>query len=852
MADDDGLSARSYVSLISFFVCIYFCVAPLDIRLPKWCPLQTLRIDLGSAPVICVLFELATTVMSPDVVRLGILGSNGIQPWAIVVLFFSLAYVSISIDLTGLFSFIAFQVTKRGKGNGRKLYDYLFMLSVLLTIFTSNDVVVLTVTPILCYLGIASHIDVSAFTLSSFIVCNIASMMLYIGNPTNVVVAQASNINFIQFTAVMGIPTIVGIITAYFATKLLISHLIPRNIQPPPSEAEHTYALKDRNGAIFGVGVLLSCLVCLMVVPLFTDVGVWLLTAPFGLLMLVKDVFTDLKRTRSSESERNSLSMKEMSDVKSHDRNNSSVHRNSLPYIQESNTVDAAAPAMLQVLHDSGHINNSQHHELTALANEETESAPPDGTMLEQDIAATNINNNGKPPKSPQTLSPPSIKHSEANQTEPPRTSITKPNYLLKRLPITYTAISRCPWRIGPFALGMFVLVESLNALNWTAVLAIGIARICQTVPAAIFAIGFLSALACSLLNNLPMTILAVRILQHPNFSAGVGGDAAHQQQIYQAALWGLVVGSNIGADLTFVASLAGLMWSELLKMHPGMEMKQWRFAKLCVGVMVVSLTASLTPTSPYGNKVKIVLAEKGLPFTVKPTLPFGLTVSPKQEVPYIEDGPVLLTDSRIICEYLDEKYTQHKMMPSDPLEKAKLRAIIDVVDSQLEGINWGLGEILFWHRAGTEGQLRETLLANAKTSTDNYMIWLSTQLGDKQWFGGSMFSLADAAVVSHMIGTDRMGFGPAASTPIGKWWERAKQRKAVAAILAEKEAVATDGGKARREMLYEKKAFRRQYRDHRLEFMIRSGGISVVEAGIKADNIRFTEPEKFAKASKL
>ncbi|TPX36729.1 hypothetical protein SmJEL517_g01167 [Synchytrium microbalum] len=265
-----------------------------------------------------------------------------------------------------------------------------------------------------------------------------------------------------------------------------------------------------------------------------------------------------------------------------------------------------------------------------------------------------------------------------------------------------------------------------------------------------------------------------------------------------------------------------------------------------------------LSPTSPYGNKIKLTLAEKGLPYTVKPTLPFAITVSPKAEVPYIEDGQVVLTESRIICEYLEDKYPEHKMLPSDPMEKAKLRAIIDVVDSLVEGINWGLAEIHFWQRAGPDGPLRETILANAKSQTENYMKWLSTQLGDKQWFGGDMFSLADTAVASHMVNTEIFALTPDASTPIGKWWERAKQRKSVAALLAEKEhenggvGPASDNAKAAREMLYEKKMFKRQYRDHRLEWMVRSGGISIVDEGVKAGNIRFTEDDKFGAAGPM
>jgi len=44
----------------------------------------------------------------------------------------------------------------------------------------------------------------------------------------------------------------------------------------------------------------------------------------------------------------------------------------------------------------------------------------------------------------------------------------------------------------------------------------------------------------------------------------------------------------------------------------------------------------------------------------------------------------------------------------------------------------------------------------------------------------------------------------------------------------------------------------KRQYRDHRLEWMIRSGGLQVVLDGIAADNIRFTETAPFAQAAAI
>ncbi|TPX45982.1 hypothetical protein SeLEV6574_g03531 [Synchytrium endobioticum] len=589
---EELLSIRSYASLASFLVTIFVCVRPLIINLPpflcRFSGCTHVKVDLGSAPVLCILFQLATTVVGLDVVRAGFLGSAGIQPYGIIVLFFSLAYVSISIDLTGLFSYIAFQVTKRGGGDGMKMYNSLFILSVVLTVFTSNDVVVLTVTPILCYLGKASKIDVSAFTLSSFIVCNVASMMLYIGNPTNVVVAQASSINFLSFTAWMGLPTIVGILCAYVATRCVVSGLIPPKINPPPPDAELQYALKDRAGAVFGVTILLSCLVCLMVVPLFRDVGVWLLTAPFCLCLLVKDVITDLYRTPLETVVLGQHADEDvpLGNLQISERPRASIACSDLE-VPNGVSVDRETHPIKE-LHGAGHWNDAQIAE-TATGGRRSDSV--DHLCAEVDLGTSSTHVlPGSLPSISRTATAASTHPNHDHGKQPPNPPTRS---VLVRLPVTSTALSRCPWKIAPFALGMFILVESLNSLSWTSVLSSALAHTCTTVPSAVFSIGFISAVSCSLLNNLPMTILGVRIIQHPNFLGGVGGDEVFKERVHEAALWGLVVGSNIGADLTFVASLAGLMWSELLKMK-GMEMNQWRFAKLCVGVMILSLVGSL------------------------------------------------------------------------------------------------------------------------------------------------------------------------------------------------------------------------------------------------------------------
>lgn len=49
----------------------------------------------------------------------------------------------------------------------------------------------------------------------------------------------------------------------------------------------------------------------------------------------------------------------------------------------------------------------------------------------------------------------------------------------------------------------------------------------------------------------------------------------------------------------------------------------------------------------------------------------------------------------------------------------------------------------------------------------------------------------------------------------------------------------------------FTKGSFKRQYRDHRLEFFIRNGGLSIVQDGLEKDNVRFSQPGEFVKVAR-
>ncbi|KAG0247675.1 hypothetical protein BG011_001093, partial [Mortierella polycephala] len=110
-------------------------------------------LDIATMPVLGVLFLLATQSIDGKSVRDGFVGApeSGVEPYAVMILFFSLAYICISLDMTGVFQYAAFWISKRGGGGGQRIFLSFFLLSSVMSGLTSNDVVVLTMTPFLVY-----------------------------------------------------------------------------------------------------------------------------------------------------------------------------------------------------------------------------------------------------------------------------------------------------------------------------------------------------------------------------------------------------------------------------------------------------------------------------------------------------------------------------------------------------------------------------------------------------------------------------------------------------------------------------------------------------------------------------
>jgi glutathione S-transferase len=250
---------------------------------------------------------------------------------------------------------------------------------------------------------------------------------------------------------------------------------------------------------------------------------------------------------------------------------------------------------------------------------------------------------------------------------------------------------------------------------------------------------------------------------------------------------------------------------------------------------------------SPYAQKVKIALREKGVAFerAEPPGMGSGgasgafVAANPRAEVPVLIDGETAVYDSTIILEYIEDRWPTPALLPPGPAERARARTIEEVMDTHFEAITWGLSELSWFKRA--EGAEAGAIRAAASRQLAGFYAWLGRQLGHRTWFNGEAFGWGDLAVIPFLNGSAGQGHPPPAGSKLAAWQGRANGRPSVADTTAEIAAMARTSGMANVADLLEKGLFKREYRDHRLEWMMKSGGLDVVLKGLERGNIRFT-----------
>lgn len=217
-----------------------------------------------------------------------------INPIKILVLFFSMTLISILLDEYGLFQYLANLAVKNAKGNQYALFFSLYALVAVLTVFTSNDVVILTLTPFICFFCKRTRVNPLPYLIAEFAAANTWSLMFLIGNPTNIFLATSADIDFINYLKVMWLPTLGAGLVELGLIFLLFKNKLKEKVEHIDEEVK---VKGSKVMLIVGVLHLFVCLVFLIIAS-YINIEMWLISAICALSLFFFTVAISLVRRK--------------------------------------------------------------------------------------------------------------------------------------------------------------------------------------------------------------------------------------------------------------------------------------------------------------------------------------------------------------------------------------------------------------------------------------------------------------------------------------------------------------------------------------------------------------------------
>ncbi|MBQ2251605.1 MAG: hypothetical protein II329_01420 [Clostridia bacterium] len=203
----------------------------------------------------------------------GLTADSEINPIKILVLFLSMTLMSVFLDSVGFFRYLASYVLGHAKASQRSLFLWLYLIVSILTVFTSNDIIVLTFTPFICYFAHNAKIDAIPYLVCEFVAANTWSMALIIGNPTNIYLMTGTGVSFIDYTLTMIIPTALAGIVSFIILRLLFAKKLKKGFEASSQKVK----IEDKTLTAVGVMHLAICIV-LMVISSYISLPMWIIS----------------------------------------------------------------------------------------------------------------------------------------------------------------------------------------------------------------------------------------------------------------------------------------------------------------------------------------------------------------------------------------------------------------------------------------------------------------------------------------------------------------------------------------------------------------------------------------------
>lgn len=159
---------------------------------------------------------------------------------------------------------------------------------------------------------------------------------------------------------------------------------------------------------------------------------------------------------------------------------------------------------------------------------------------------------------------------------------------------------------------------------------------------------------------------------------------------------------------------------------------------------------------SPYVRKVLACLELKGLEYEIDPIAPFVgneefSRLSPLRRIPVLIDDELVLTDSSVICQYLEDKHPTPAIYPRDVGDRARARWLEEYADTRLaDGLIWRLFHQLAIKRHIFGEVPNEVVVQHARdVEIPAALDYLEGQLPEDGFAFGAL-SIADISIASY------------------------------------------------------------------------------------------------------
>jgi len=377
--------------------------------------------------------------------------------------------------------------------------------------------------------------------MSGFTTANTASMVLFVGNPTNVVICEGFNINNAAFTAYTILPFLACSITCFFAlaSQFRDSKYLPRHLNVA-GDLNVRSVLLDPKGAWMGSFLLGSCLAIIIFIN-FLHVDVWQITLPFAAVKFIFDISWDYYHflNKIPHPQMESIVLAQLEGYRG-----PAIPQNDRPGQERTDSVDNRGKANVSAA--------------SSFIRQPTLNSRSKKTLL--------------------SLFPRLEKKMRAIK-----------QIFAVRFPTLYSTFPRLPFALVPFVFSQFILIEALAQQGWIEVfsrwLVVASGR---RIHPTVWLVGVLGVILSNCSGtNIGATILLTKVVRHATLSAPPGTDV-NLDAFSRSAAIALAVSSNIGAmSFTFSASLAGLLWVAILR-HKGIHLRQGTFARWNIWPLVV------------------------------------------------------------------------------------------------------------------------------------------------------------------------------------------------------------------------------------------------------------------------